>query len=328
MHWLARLCLLAAVTILAIPAAAQSPDPEGQWALKAEGRTLALLRLRRDAAAPGGWAGALEGPHFAITSAHAAYDIREPVVRRRLLGASWRDDRLMLRIEASNPGDAPDSYLFRALDHDHAEFGWDFAAFPPMALTRAAPGETPAADWTTGEHPLDASWPSNAEMTAIFEADQADRQAGHSIDWTIVSPRDAARRARTQTLLDAGALRSGEDFWHAAFVFQHGSRPEDYLLAHTLAVVAAARGRPDAAWIAAATLDRYLQTIGRPQLYGTQFSLPPGRPATQDPYDRHVVSDALRAALGVPPLAEQERRRARYDADRHLTPPAPASTSD
>jgi len=155
--------------------------------------------------------------------------------------------------------------------------------------------------------------PANSEMTAIFDADQADRQAGGAaIDWSVVGPRDAARQARTLALLNAGALRSGDDFWHAAFVFQHGAEPNDYLLAHTLAVIAAARGRPDAAWIAAATLDRYLQNIGRPQIYGTQYR---GRPMTQEPYDRALVSDALREALGVPSQASQERRRAELEAE-------------
>jgi hypothetical protein len=155
----------------------------------------------------------------------------------------------------------------------------------------------------------------NPEMTAIFDADQADRQAGGAaIDWSVVGPRDEARRARTLALLNAGALRSGDDYWHAAFVFQHGMQPNDYLLAHTLAVIAAARGRADATWIAAATLDRYLQNIGQAQIYGTQFRSRPGQPTTQEPYKRALVSDALRQALGVPPQAEQERQRAQFEA--------------
>jgi hypothetical protein len=157
--------------------------------------------------------------------------------------------------------------------------------------------------------------PANPEMTAIFDADQADRQGvGARIDWSVVTPRDEARRALTRALLNAGSLRTGDDYWHAAFVFQHGGEPNDYLLAHTLAVIAAARGRPDATWIAAATLDRYLQNIGRPQIYGTQFQSPTGRPTTQEPYDRSLVSDALRQALGVPPRAAQENQRAQFEA--------------
>jgi hypothetical protein len=155
-------------------------------------------------------------------------------------------------------------------------------------------------------------------MTAIFEADQADRRPaeGGSIDWAAVTPRDEARRARTMALLNAGALHSGDDFRHAAFVFQHGGSPESYLLAHTLATIAAARGRPDATWIAAATLDRYLQSIGRPQVYGTQYSNRDGAGWTQEPYDRTLVSDELRATLGVPNQAAQAARIQAMEAQR------------
>jgi hypothetical protein len=188
------------------------------------------------------------------------------------------------------------------------------AAF--LLLGAAQPSAPPAAPVT------------NAEMTSIFEADQADREhGGATIDWAAVTPRDEARRARTLALLNAGALHDGDDFWHAAFVFQHGSQPNDYLLAHTLAMlaaargradatwIAAARGRADATWIAAATLDRYLQNIGRPQIYGTQYHTRPGEPSTQEPYDRALVSDALREALGVPAQAAQETRRAELDSE-------------
>jgi hypothetical protein len=181
-----------------------------------------------------------------------------------------------------------------------------FAALLASAL---CPGAAPAAA-QAADHV-----PTNAEMTAIFDADQADRQGGGAaIDWSLVGPRDQARQARTLALLNAGALRSGDDYWHAAFVFQHGAQPNNYLLAHTLAVIAAARGRPDATWIAAATLDRYLQNIGRPQIYGTQFRSRPGQPTNQLPYDRTLVSDALREALGVPPQAAQESRREEIEA--------------
>lgn len=161
-----------------------------------------------------------------------------------------------------------------------------------------------------------AKWRTNAEMTAIFDADQADRADAMKIDWSMVGPRDQARAARTKALLDSGALESGEDFYHAAFVFQHGRTPEDHLLAHVLAIVAVARGRSDATWIAAATLDRYLQDIGQKQIYGTQFGWRQGAPVTQDPYDRTLVSDALRKATGVPVQAAQEERRKMLERDR------------
>ena len=79
------------------------------------------------------------------------------------------------------------------------------------------------------------------------------------------------------------------------------------LLAHTLALVASAKGDQGAAWIAAATLDRYLQSIRRPQIYGTQF-LTSGAATTQQPYNERLISDALRTELGVPVLSSQREQ--------------------
>jgi hypothetical protein len=53
------------------------------------------------------------------------------------------------------------------------------------------------------------------------------------------------------------------------FVFQHGSQPDDYLLAHVLAMTARAVEPPCGIWIGAATLDRYLHSIGKAQVFGT-----------------------------------------------------------
>ena len=160
----------------------------------------------------------------------------------------------------------------------------------------------------------------NAEMAAIFAADQAVRQ---NIDPQKFRDRafveqmhaaDAARRVQTRALLDAGALKTGADYRAAAFVFQHGSTPADYLLAHSLAVAAVAKGDADAAWIAAATLDRYLQMTDKPQIYGTQTRKTRDAPATLEPYDRALVPDSLRAVFGVPPQAEQDARLAAVNA--------------
>src|SRR6266508_3877901 len=47
--------------------------------------------------------------------------------------------------------------------------------------------------------------------------------------------------------------------------------PEDYLLAHELCVVAISKGNTEARWLAAASEDRFLMSIDRPQRFGTQF---------------------------------------------------------
>lgn len=291
-------------------------DPAGLWALTTGGRTLALLELKRDQSSPGGWAGAWITPKkLVINGAHAAFDVAGPIVRRVIRSAAMRGDEIDLSIESSSPGKAASTYTFKSLGGGHADFGLKGAPIPPFALTRTVPGAAVASGWDpTRYYPLDRPRPSNPEMRAMFIADQDARRAGGSTDWSKVEVEDERRRLRTQALLDVGALQSADDFFHASFVFQHGSRPEHYLLAHSLAVIAAARGRPDATWIAAATLDRYLQSIGQKQIYGTQYRSRNGQPTTQEPYDRTLVPDSLRAATGVPSQAEQEKRRAELDA--------------
>lgn len=100
-----------------------------------------------------------------------------------------------------------------------------------------------------------------------------------------------ARRAEVRKLLAEGKITSGEDFSDAALIFQHGQTPEDFLLAHVLAVEGLMRGGSADKWIVAATLDRYLQAVNRPQIFGTQY---PGDKAvgnTPKPQvDPHVIN--------------------------------------
>ena len=154
----------------------------------------------------------------------------------------------------------------------------------------------------------------NPRMAAIFAADQADRRETAETYWGAVNRRDLERLAETEALIAANALKTGKDFLRAAFVFQHGKEPRAYLKAHAIALVAMRCGNPDAAWIATAALDRYLQAIGQPQVFGTQFRFPDDAPVTQEPYDRSLIADSLRHRLGVPPLADQERQRQRIQA--------------
>ncbi len=69
----------------------------------------------------------------------------------------------------------------------------------------------------------------------------------------------------------------------------------------------------------AASLDRYLQAIGQPQVFGTQFETKVVEgtkefQTTQDPFEPTLISDALRKALDVRTLAEGEARRTEIEA--------------
>lgn len=155
----------------------------------------------------------------------------------------------------------------------------------------------------------------NQDLAVMFAADQAARTDGMPSGGIMGAMQDAERRTRTRALLDANQITTPQDYFHAAFIFQHGDEPEDFLLAHALAVTAVDKGHPQASWIAAATLDRYLQSVGRPQIYGTQFQLRPAAgEVTQGDYDQQLLPDALRVAAGVPVLEAQENQRREMQA--------------
>jgi hypothetical protein len=151
---------------------------------------------------------------------------------------------------------------------------------------------------------LDGSNAPSSEMAKLFAEDQ--RVRNEKTDPNVIAQGDADRRTRTRKLLADGSLHSGKDFEEAAFVFQHGDTPDDILLAHTLSLAAIAKGDSEAIWISAATLDRYLMRTGQKQIYGTQFVNPDQKGWSQEPYDRSLISDALRNALRVPSQAQQQ----------------------
>src|SRR5262245_14914618 len=112
----------------------------------------------------------------------------------------------------------------------------------------------------------------NEELIRLYQEDQSDRTppAGKSIDWSAVAPRDSTRLARVKELYTQNKLQTGSDYYHAAMILQHAEAPEDYLLAHELCVAAISKGNSEAKWLAAASEDRFLMSIDRPQRFGAQ----------------------------------------------------------
>jgi hypothetical protein len=160
---------------------------------------------------------------------------------------------------------------------------------------------------------------------SMLPKEQADKLP--SYDWEKEVPkRDEARREQTRTLL-AKPGHSGEDYYYAAFIFQHGQKADDYLFAHILATEAVALGYSRAKWISAATLDRYLQQIGQKQVFGTQYRgenlayylehqhdpdvvekfKKLSDQQTLDPYAPQLIPDTIRTEFCVPPLAIQQQ---------------------
>jgi hypothetical protein len=148
---------------------------------------------------------------------------------------------------------------------------------------------------------------SNQEVLASFLSDQAER-AGEIADVDAAKRRDAGRLNAVRIALRLNALHTADDYYHAAFVMQHGSNPESYVTARDLARKAVSL-RPwfaAARWLYAAATDRYLQSIGKPQIFGTQYRFENGA-WTLEPFDRTGVSDRERARWRTYTLLERER---------------------
>jgi hypothetical protein len=141
-------------------------------------------------------------------------------------------------------------------------------------------------------------------MHEIYLEDQADREPPggdlSKLDWAKIGPRDAARRAEVRRMIEAGKLKTGVELREASFVFQHGSEPNDFLLAHVLATAALVKGDAQSAKISAMTLDRYLHKIGQAQVFGNDYQKTDRGLWTQAPFNRQLVPAALRAVFCVP----------------------------
>jgi len=112
----------------------------------------------------------------------------------------------------------------------------------------------------------------NAALAQLFEQDQRAR-SGADIDWAALALADADRRARVQAMLAAAEVRTADDYYHAAMVFQHGDTLADYRLANALATLAMQLepGNKHYRWLAGASWDRLLMRQLQPQWYGTQY---------------------------------------------------------
>lgn len=311
--------------VLACALAASTPavaaDMSGTWAVKSCGTTIYRFEVSLTAQ---GWSAIWERPQSMRTNGEAFDRIAGPVIRRVASKVVADGDALDLTFDDPTPGSVADVFRIQTIDDTHAK-----ASYPtlealglqvdPEILVRES-SQAPLGSWDTDiAYAAPLYRPTNTEMTAIFDADQKSRKNWPPKDMKAQNDQDRERRDRTGGLLEQGALHSGEDFYHAAFVYQHGDKTDDYLKAHILAMVAVARGEPDAKWIAAATLDRYLNTIGQPQVFGTQYHSTKGAPLTQQPYDRALITDSVRLVMGVPPIAKQDEQLKQWGG----TPPAP-----
>ncbi|WP_375578873.1 hypothetical protein ABWH96_17910 [Marivirga tractuosa] len=155
----------------------------------------------------------------------------------------------------------------------------------------------------------------NQELIDIYQNDQGDRQTDN-INWGEVMVRDSLRRKRVNELLDSNKVRTSNDYQNAAMVFQHGGDSTSYAKAVKFMKKAIELDSTTNKWLLAAATDRYLLSIGKPQIYGTQYIKMRGEPWELQEIDTTQITDAERIEFGVETLAQQREKVKRMNSER------------
>ncbi|RPI95192.1 MAG: hypothetical protein EHM40_03955 [Chloroflexi bacterium] len=159
----------------------------------------------------------------------------------------------------------------------------------------------------------------NDELASLYTADKQERvnqPKGNTTAYKEMRTRDLGRRERVMEIVAANQVQTAEDYFHAAWIMNHGDTPDDAKNAHFLAVRASELSYRPARWLAAATYDRWQMYQGKPQKYGTNYVYDVRRDRLWDVDPE--TTDEERAAWDVPPLAEQLRKA--EEASKHQAP--------
>lgn len=156
---------------------------------------------------------------------------------------------------------------------------------------------------------------NSKEIAKIMAEDQKDRESDWSkftsADFENLRKRDKGRLRTVKGLVKAGKLATGDDYFNAALVCQHGDSFEDYALAHELSVASMMLGHRSGAWLAAASYDRMLINMGHRQRFGTQWFIVEGKQLLS-PVDEADMNETERKAIGRLTLAEIRERAKKF----------------
>lgn len=141
----------------------------------------------------------------------------------------------------------------------------------------------------------------NTELEKLYFEDKNDRKLESLNDFIQdeIDERDSMRLKRVYEMIKSKEIDENE-IWnchYVALLLQNGDSSQDFKLAHEYAKKAVDMGSEVTKWLYAATLDRYLLSIGEKQKYGTQFDLSGDEPKLA-PYDESTT-DEERAKYGV-----------------------------
>lgn len=141
----------------------------------------------------------------------------------------------------------------------------------------------------------------NVRLVELAENDQLDRKQNNP----KLSKNDSDRLKEVKEIIQSNDLKTSNDYFNAAIILQHGNGPQDYKTANELAIKAVNLDSQNqsAKVLIAQSMDRYLLSINKPQIYGTQRKLL-GKLEYLQKIDTLQISDTKRKELGLKTLQE------------------------
>lgn len=115
---------------------------------------------------------------------------------------------------------------------------------------------------------------SNQRLVVVFQNLQKERLQGNWENTNFlknISLKEKQARKDVLKMLKKREIRTSDDFYRAAMLFQHGTDFRSYALAVALAAVSGHLGESWGRSLYAMALDRFLLSVGQKQHFGTNF---------------------------------------------------------
>lgn len=116
------------------------------------------------------------------------------------------------------------------------------------------------------------------ELQKLLTADQKDREHWQNMSekkMMKLAYNDLVRRKRVGEIFGEGCFQDAKDYMAAALIYQHGDMPDHYFQAYIWSKRAVELGDLNGQQFSSLAIDRYLISIGKKQLFGTQYMKSP-----------------------------------------------------
>src|SRR5262245_39006622 len=141
------------------------------------------------------------------------------------------------------------------------------------------------------------------ELQRLYDEDHADQASWSADKEAELGRRQDERAKRVREILTTGMLATPADWSNAAWLLQHGDGAEDYALAHALSGPPLIQDATANGFACAATLDRFLESIRRTEIFSTQNDN--GQPYAAQPFGAYAtMPDSIRRVFALAPVAK------------------------